>query len=145
MRVMESNRLSACVDMAVRPTIERHITWLDAEVDEAEWLLSEAVQASPAWRQKEEPLLLIIPGIGQVVGRTLLASLPELGATDGSRLAALVGLAPFAHDSGTLKGTRHIRGGRADARRALYLATLSVVRRDGPLKEFVERLRSRGK
>ena len=144
MRVMESNRLATCRDASVRAGIERHLAWLDAEVAVAERALAEAVRSSPAWRQRDE-LLRSIPGIGPVVSRTLLASLPELGATDGGRLAALAGLAPYARDSGTLKGGRHIRGGRADVRRALYLAALSAARRDGPLKEFADRLRSRGK
>ena len=144
MRVMESNRLVTCRDASVRAGIERHLAWLDAEVAVAERALAEAVRSSPAWRQRDE-LLRSIPGIGPVVSRTLLASLPELGATDGGRLAALAGLAPYARDSGTLKGGRHIRGGRADVRRALYLAALSAARRDGPLKEFADRLRSRGK
>jgi transposase len=144
MRTMESNRLGTCRDAAVRGGIERHLAWLDAELAEAERLLDAAVQASPAWREREE-LLRGIPGIGPVASRTLLASLPELGATDGGRLAALVGLAPYAHDSGTMKGARHIRGGRADVRRALYMAALSAARREGPLKLFADRLRSRGK
>ena len=144
MRVMEANRLAACADAAVRAGIERHIAWLDSEVEGADRRLDEAVRASPAWRERDE-LLRSIPGIGPVVSRTLLAALPELGATDGGRLAALAGLAPYAHDSGTLKGGRHIRGGRADVRRALYLAALSAARRDGPLRAFAERLRSRGK
>ena len=143
MRVMESNRLAGVADAAVRAGIERHITWLDAELSEAERQLSEAVRASPAWRERDE-LLRGIPGIGPVVSRALLAALPELGVADGGRLAALVGLAPYADDSGTLKGPRRIRGGRADVRRALYLAALSASRR-GPLKDFAERLRSRGK
>ena len=144
MRVMESNRLVTCRDASVRAGIERHLAWLDAEVAVAERALAEAVRSSPAWRQRDE-LLRSIPGIGPVVSRTLLASLPELGTTGGGRLAALAGLAPYARDSGTLKGGRHIRGGRADVRRALYLAALSAARRDGPLKEFADRLRSRGK
>jgi len=144
MRVMESNRLGTCRDASVRAGIERHLAWLDTEVAVAEQALAEAVRSSPAWRERDA-LLQSIPGIGPVVSRTLLASLPELGTTDGGRLAALAGLAPYAHDSGTLKGGRHVRGGRADVRRALYLAALSAARRDGPLKEFADRLRSRGK
>jgi transposase len=143
MRVMEANRLSACGDPAVRAAIERHVGWLDAELAQAESALSEAVRASPAWRERDE-LLRSIPGIGPVASRTLLASLPELGSLDGGRLAALAGLAPYAHDSGALKGSRHIRGGRADVRRALYLAALSA-RRCGPLKAFADRLLARGK
>jgi transposase len=144
MRVMESNRLAACADAAVRSGIERHLAWLDAELADADRRLAEAVRASPAWRERDE-LLRSIPGIGPVVSRTLLAALPELGTTDGGRLAALVGLAPYAADSGTLRGPRRIRGGRADVRRVLYLAALSAARRAGPLKDFADRLRARGK
>lgn len=144
MRVMEANRLPTAADPAVRAGIERHLAWLDDEVAAADRLLSEAIQASPAWRAKDD-LLRGLPGVGPVVSRTLLAALPELGAADGGKLAALVGLAPYAHDSGTLRGGRHIRGGRAEVRRALYLAALSAARRAGPLKVFADRLRARGK
>jgi transposase len=144
LRVVEANRLPTAADPAVRAGIERHLAWLDGEAAAADRLLSEAVAASPAWRAKDD-LLRGIPGIGPVVSRTLLAALPELGATDGGKLAALVGLAPYAHDSGTLRGGRHIRGGRAEVRRALYLAALSAARRPGPLRDFAARLRARGK
>ncbi len=143
MRVMESNRLAAASDPAVRRGIERHIAWLDAEAAGAERQLEEAVRASPAWRERDE-LLRGIPGIGPVASRTLLAALPELGTAAGGRLAALAGLAPYADDSGTRSGARRIRGGRAEVRRVLYMAALSASRR-GPLGEFAERLRSRGK
>jgi transposase len=144
MHVMESNRLATAGEALVQAGLRRHLAWLEAELAEAERLLTEAVKASPAWRERED-LLRSIPGIGPVVSRTLLAALPELGTTDGSRLSALAGLAPYACDSGTLKGTRHIRGGRAEVRRALYLAALAAARRGGPLKEFADRLRGRGK
>lgn len=58
---------------------------------------------------------------------TLAVLLPELGRISGVKIAALVGVAPFDRDSGTLRGQRHIAGGRADVRRALYLATLSAA------------------
>jgi transposase len=144
MRVMESNRLEVCADPAVRAAIGRHIAWLEAEEAEADRLLGEAVRASPAWRERDE-LLRSIPGVGPVVSRTLLAALPELGESDGGKLAALAGLAPFARDSGTTRGPRSVRGGRPEVRRVLYLAALSAARRGGPLTEFAERLRARGK
>jgi transposase len=144
MRVMESNRLETCADPAVRAAIARHIAWLEAEEAEADRLLEEAVRSSPAWRERDE-LLRSIPGVGPVVSRTLLAALPELGSADGGRLAALAGLAPFARDSGPRRGPRSVRGGRPEVRRVLYLAALSAARRGGPLTEFAERLRARGK
>jgi transposase len=144
MRVMEANRLAVVADAVVRGGIERHLAWLDAESAQAERQLDEAVRASPAWRERDE-LLRSIPGIGPVASRTLLAAMPELGSIDGGRAAALAGLAPYARESGTMRGPRQIRGGRPDVRRAMYMAALSAARRKGPLKEFADRLRARGK
>jgi transposase len=144
MRVMESNRLSAATDPAVRAGIERHIAWLESEEAEADRRLDEAVRGSPAWRERDE-LLRSIPGVGPVASRTLLAALPELGSLTGGQAAALAGLAPFARDSGSTRGPRSCRGGRPDVRRALYLGALAASRCGGPLKEFADRLKARGK
>ncbi|HSB55812.1 MAG TPA: IS110 family transposase [Gemmatimonadales bacterium] len=144
MRVMESNRLGTCSDPTVRTGLERHLAWLATEVADADRLLSEAVKASPAWREKDE-LLRSIPGLGPVTSLTLLAALPELGSLDGGKLSALVGLAPFADDSGTRRGGRHVRGGRAVVRRVLYLAALSATRHNPALSAFRVRLAVRGK
>lgn len=144
MRVMESNRLGACSDSTVRAGLERHLAWLAAEAAEADRLLAEAVQASPAWKERDE-LQQSIPGLGPVTSLTLLAALPELGSLDGGKLSALVGLAPFADDSGARRGGRHVRGGRAAVRRVLYLAALSAVRYNPAMKTFRDRLAARGK
>lgn len=132
MQVMESNRLGSCADPTVRAGLERHLAWLKAEVSGADRLLAEAVKASPAWREKDQ-LLRSIPGLGPVSSLTLLAALPELGTLDGGQLSALVGLAPFADDSGMRRGGRHVRGGRA------------AVRHNPALKAFRDRLAARGK
>ena len=63
--------------------------------------LSQAVRASPLWREQED-VLRSVPGIGPVVSVTLLADLPELGTLDRKQVAALVGLAPINRDSGTM-------------------------------------------
>jgi transposase len=144
MQVRESNRLSTCPDPTVRAGLERHLAWLKAEVADADRRLADAVAASPAWRQKDQ-LLRSIPGLGPVSSLTLVAALPELGSLDGGKLSALVGLAPFADDSGKYHGVRHVRGGRAAVRRVLYLAALSAVRHNPALKAFRDRLAARGK
>jgi transposase len=144
MRVMESNRLGSCSDPTVRAGLERHLAWLESEVADADGRLAEAVKSSPAWKVKDE-LLQSIPGLGPVPSLTLLAALPELGALDGGKISALVGLAPFANDSGQRRGGRHVRGGRAAVRRVLYLAALSAVRHNPALKAFRDRLSARGK
>jgi transposase len=143
MRVMESNRLGACPDLLVRAGLERHIAWLEAEIAEVERALAAAVQASPSWRTKDE-LLRSIPGIGPVCSTTLRAGLPELGTTGGREVTALVGLAPYADDSGQRRGGRHVRGGRAAVRRALDLAALSAARSNPVMRAFRARLAARG-
>ena len=143
-RVAERNRLRTAAVTAVRADLEAHLAYLDDQVGRLDAQLAEAIQASEAWRAKDE-LLRSIPGIGPVVSRTLLASLPELGTLGRGKIAALVGLAPMNRDSGTLRGRRMIVGGRPEVRSALYLATLSAVRYNPALKVFYGRLRAAGK
>ena len=102
------------------------------------------LKKSPLWRVKEQ-LLRSAPGIGPVTSCTLLADVPELGRLDGKKIAALVGVAPFNRDSGTLRGKRTIWGGRAGVRATLYMATMAAVRRSPSMKAFQERLIAAGK
>jgi transposase len=90
-------------------------------------------------------LLLSLPGVGPIVGASLLIRMPELGAMKRGQAAALLGVAPFDRDSGQFKGMRFIAGGRARPRRMLYLAALSAKRFDPGLKIFAERLLKAGK
>jgi transposase len=144
MRTMEANRLRPDTAARIRAGIADHIAWLDARLADADRDLAAAVRNTPAWRDRDD-LLRSIPGIGPVASRTLIADLPELGTRGPDRLAALAGLAPFAADSGTRSGHRHIRGGRGTVRRALYMAALAAARVTGPLKDFADRLKARGK
>lgn len=144
MRVMETNRLDRLTDAEVRKEVQKHVAWLTKAIDRADAALAGAVKASATWRAKDA-LLQSIPGVGPVATLTLLAGLPELGTTTGGRLAALVGLAPFADDSGARQGGRHIRGGRAPVRRVLYLAALSAVVHNPAMRAFKARLVARGK
>ena len=86
-----------------------------------------------------------MPGVGEITAAVLIAELPELGAIDDKKIAALVGVAPVAHDSGTLRGQRRIAGGRPSVRCALYMAALSAVRFNPAIKTFHRRLRDNGK
>ena len=92
-------------------------------------------------------ILLSIPGIGPVVASTLLVLLDELGQVSGRHIAKLAGVAPMAWESGAWRGQRHIRGGRAQVRRLLYMAAVSagVLGANAPLKDFYDRLRARQK
>lgn len=84
-------------------------------------------------------------GIGPVASATLIAELPELGRLNRREIAALVGVAPMANDSGSSKGKRRIKGGRFDVRRVLYMAALTASRRNPQIKSYYERLVATGK
>jgi transposase len=144
MRTMESNRLRSDTPRFIRTEIDDHLAWLDERIATADRELAAAIRRTPAWRAQDD-LLRSIPGLGPVTSRTLLADLPELGHRPADQLVALVGLAPFADDSGRRAGGRHIRGGRGTVRRVLFMAALSATRVAGPLKDFADRLKARGK
>jgi transposase len=143
MRTAEQNRLPLAAP-AVARDIRAHVAWLDRRIAAAGRDLAAAVEASPAWRARDD-LLQSVPGVGPVVSRTLLAELPELGALSGRRIAALAGVAPVARDSGRRAGARRIAGGRAGVRSGLYMACLSAVRHNPVLRAFYARLRAAGK
>lgn len=87
--------------------------------------------------------LRTVPGVGPILASTLIALLPELGTLSRRRVAALVGVAPFDHDSGRYRGERHIRGGRADVRHTLYMAALSAMSCNAEIVAFAERLKGK--
>lgn len=90
--------------------------------------------------------LATVPGIGPVAIAAILAELPELGTLDRRKIAALVGVAPYDHDSGQWHGKRSIAGGRAPLRRILYMASMSAATRHNPvLNAFYKRLLAAGK
>jgi transposase len=124
--------------------LDRHIAWLEKRLKAIDGELSQAVRKSPIWRAKDD-LLQSVPGVGDTVSRTLLASLPELGTLNRKEIAALVGVAPFNCDSGRMRGKRRIWGGRAHVRRVLYMAALVATRHNPVLKAFYERLKAAGK
>lgn len=127
---------------AARPSIERVIGLLKAELDDCDAQVASHVAGHHAELAKA---LGSVPGVGATSVAVLLAELPELGTIDRRRIAALVGLAPLNRDSGQMRGQRSIWGGRADVRRTLYMATLCAVRFNPVLKAHYERLLATGK
>jgi len=128
----------------VLKNIDKHIAFLERQIEDLEERMDGIVSASEAFKAKDE-LLQSIVGIGPQVSRTLLVHLPELGQGSRQTIAALVGLAPFADDSGTSSRIRHIRGGRAKVRIALYQAAVAAIRYCATMKAFYAALKARGK
>jgi transposase len=139
----EKNRLQTA-----SPTIQKHIAshvdWLQTEIETLEQQLSQAIKANPEWAETAKRVEQV-PGIGFITAATLVADLPELGQLNRQKIAALVGVAPFNHDSGKHHGKRHIFGGRTSVRSVLYMATLSAIRHNPVIKEFYQRLLDKGK
>ena len=143
MLTAEKNRLRLARG-PVRRDLQQHIRFLERRLREVDDDLHTAIKASPVWRVKDD-LLQSVPGVGRVVSLTLLAQLPELGRISHKEIAALVGVAPLARDSGTLRGKRLVYGGRAPVRAVLYMAALVASRRNPVIRAFYERLRAAGK
>lgn len=143
MLTAERNRLMS-VHTPVRKSLRTHIAWLERAIQQTDTALTEVIRQSPVWREKEE-LLQSTPGVGPVVTTTLLATLPELGTLTGKQISALVGVAPFNRDSGMLRGTRTVWGGRAQVRAVLYMGALVAIRFNPVIRAFYQRLCAAGK
>ena len=135
--IAEENRLEH-TGPAVALAIKEHIAHLKDQLASIDTAIALAVRADEA-SSRRKAILESVPGIGQVTASVLIAELPGLGEIDDKRIAALVGVAPVAHDNGTLRGQRRIAGA------PLYMAALSAVRFNPAIKTFHRRLRDNGK
>ncbi len=143
MRIAEQHRLRTA-PAAIAAPIRDHIRWLREQLATVEAAITERVAAQPQW-QADSALLQTMKGVGPVISATLLARLPELGQLTHRQVAKLVGVAPFARDSGKSQGKRRCMGGRADVRTALYLAALVASRFNPVIRAFYQRLVAAGK
>jgi transposase len=128
----------------VKESISTLMETLTEEIKAIEQEIADRIDQSPIWRARDE-LFQTAKGVGNVVSRTLIAAMPELGKLTGKQVAALAGLAPFNRDSGQWKGKRHIRGGRYEVRMLLVLAARAAVRFDVTMATFYARLLEAGK
>jgi transposase len=139
----EKNRLGFA-QPAVKKSIEKHVRWLERQLSDVDSDLDGRIRKSPVWQAKSD-LLRDVPGVGPNLARTLIAELPELGQLSHKQIAALVGVAPLARDSGLFRGRRMVWGGRASVRSALYMSILSATKWNPVIRPFYLRLRAQGK
>jgi transposase len=128
----------------VQNYVKEHIVHLEELIKQLDQDIDQMITTSPIWKTKGN-LLRSVKGVGPVLSRTLLAELPELGRLSRQEISKLVGVAPLNNDSGKYKGKRSCWGGRASVRGPLYMATLSATRCNPVIKEFYQRLLSKGK
>lgn len=142
-RTQELNRQHKA-EKHLAATHRRMLKFLDKEIEWVNTQLAKEVAQVTEW-QKTYELLSSVPGIGDGVAFTLLGELPELGSLSNRQVGALCGLAPYNRDSGTMKGRRRIKGGRAPIRTVLYMAMLSAIQCNPKMKQFYNRLVTEGK
>ncbi|HDC2549030.1 TPA: IS110 family transposase [Salmonella enterica] len=90
-------------------------------------------------------MLSKVPGIGELSVGLLIGDVPELGNIGNRQLSAVIGVAPFNHDSGKRRGKRCISGGRQNVRNVLFMGIMSATRFNPVIKAFYERLINKGK
>jgi transposase len=142
--VASKSQLEHVTVKSVRASIDRTIKHLCGEIEKIEKEIQELIDADAELKARQQKLLSIT-GIGLRVSRVLVSELPELGKIGRRQIAALVGVAPFNDDSGKHQGQRHIQGGRATVRAAIYMTTLVAMRHDPIIKARYAHLQSKGK
>jgi transposase len=143
MLTAEKNRSSRLRGKA-QADVEAHQEWLKERIKQLDEQIQQQVKECETWQAKKTRLETV-PGIGKIVSVSLLALLPELGELSQQKISALVGVAPLNRDSGNMQGKRTIFGGRAAVRQMLYMATLVAVKYNLTIKDFYQRLLTRGK
>ena len=129
---------------AVRKNVLAHVAWLEKQLGKTDRDLRTRIEASPIWRVRDQ-LLQSVPGIGPATSACLLAALPELGTLSHRQISKLVGVAPLPDDSGRRTGYRRIQGGRGAVRSALYMATVTAITHNAPIRAAYRRWRAAGK
>lgn len=140
----EKMRLGQAVSSKVRLDIQETIEWLGQRLKS----LDNDLDNQMSTMQELQPIAELLceeKGIGKTTARVLLACLPELGRLSNKQIASLVGVAPVARDSGKYSGSRHISGGRAEVRSALWMAAFSARRNNEKILPYFESMTARGK
>jgi len=144
MLATEKTRLEQLTDKLAIRTVKRVMRVLDQQREDLDRDIAKLIESDDDWRNKAQ-ILDSAPGIGPDTANQLVVDLPELGRLNRQEIAALVGVAPMNCDSGSLRGQRHIRGGRADVRTTLYMAAYNAMRCNPTIHAFAERLKKAGK
>jgi transposase len=143
-RTEQTNRRARTSSKSAIKSIDAVLATINKQIEKLNGQIRKLIDSDDDFNSIDK-ILQSVPGVGGVLSSTLLAELSELGSSDRRSISALVGVAPFNHDSGLLKGKRSIRGGRASVRSALYMATIAATRFNPVIKAFYQRLQAAGK
>ena len=144
LRVAEAQRADTCANLDLRKLFTPWLAQMEKQIAKIEALIETLLKEQAPLADKVQRLDDIM-GVGRLTAVMVLATMPELGTLNRREVAALAGLCPYNRDSGQWAGKRCISGGRAEVRRALYMAALSASRSNHLLKPFYDRLIAAGK
>jgi transposase len=144
MRTQEQNRSHQAHQKDVHNDIKDSIRSLTRRIEKIEKEITRLIDSDSDWKNKSD-ILDSAPGVGADTAHALLAEIPELGTLSKREVASLAGLAPYPFESGQFRGQSRIWGGRAYARAALYMATLTASKHNPLIKRFYQSLLARGK
>lgn len=144
MLATEKTRLEQLDDKLAIRTVKKVMRVLDQQREDLDRDIARLIESDDDWRNKAR-ILDSAPGVGPDTANQLVVDLPELGKLNRQQIAALVGVAPMNCDSGSMRGQRHIKGGRADVRTTLYMAAYNAMRCNPTIRAFAERLKKAGK
>lgn len=139
LRTQELNRKESYQFVAMQKTSAQTISLFTRQIATIDKAIV-ALRKNDVLLQAKMTRLCKIQGVGAITAAATLAALPELGTLSREKISALAGLAPKNNDSGPFKGRRYIQGGRAQARRALYMAAVSAARCNPVLQPLYARL-----
>ncbi len=144
MLTAETNRRHSAQTTKACRSIDKVAELFNKQIITIEKEIAKLIESDDDWRATDQ-LLRSVPGVGPVTSAALVAELPELGRLNRREISALVGLAPYNHNSGKFRGKRSIWGGRASVQSALYMATVTARRCNPIIQAFSERLQKAGK
>ena len=135
----EIARLDKVNDVFIKKSLEEVLSYLEKQLTTIESAIKDLCENDVEIKSKFDRLTSI-PGVGKVLATTVVCEVPEIGNIDFRKLTSLVGLAPFARDSGQYRGKRSIFAGRANLRKVLYMAAVASLRCNHKLKSYYDRL-----
>lgn len=143
MQTMEKNR-AQIMPSSIASSIKPMLTVIKNQLDKVDKKLTTLIESNDEYKAKND-IIQSVPGVGNVVAFNLLSEMPELGYINNKEAASLVGVAPFNRESGSYKGKRMIRGGRAQIRTAMFMAMMSAIQCNAKFKALYQRLVATGK
>ena len=143
-RTMQGNQKRLVTNKAALKAVNAVLKTVESQIESLESKIRDIIDSDDDFRDIDR-IVQSVPGVGPVTTAAILASFSELGTLDRAQAAALLGVAPYNHDSGKRRGQRSIRGGRTDVRNVFYMAATSAMQHNPVIKTFADRLTKAGK